>query len=103
LVDELFCAIHKTIGLGAEELKWSTHISHKWIKSGEGPQNMIVESITHANKVLVQSATHVKRGPIGVSDEAQCLTDYFLLFRVKILEDIVLSTYDSQGDWERVQ
>jgi len=57
---------------------------------------MIVESIT-------QSATHMKRGPIGVSDEVQCLTDYFLLFRVKILEDVVLSAYDSQWDWERVQ
>ena len=45
----------------------------------------------------------MKRGPIGVSDEAQCLTDYFLLFRVKILEDVVLGAYDSQRDWQRVQ
>lgn len=59
--------------------------------------------VNYANKVLVQSATHMKRGPIGVSDEAQCLTDYLLLFGVKILEDVVLGTYDSQGDWERVQ
>ena len=45
----------------------------------------------------------MKRGPIGVSDEAERFTYYLLLLGIKILEDVVPGAYDSQGDREGVQ
>jgi len=38
-----------------------------------------------------------------MSDEAQRLTNDLLLFRVKVLEGVVPSAYDGQGNGEGVQ
>ena len=45
----------------------------------------------------------MKRGSVGMSDEAQRLTNYLLLFRVKVLEGVVPGAYDGQGNGEGVQ
>ena len=38
-----------------------------------------------------------------MSDETQCLTNDLLLFRVKVLEGVIPSAYDGQGDGEGIQ
>ena len=45
----------------------------------------------------------MKRGSVGMSDEAQRLTNDLLLFRVKVLEGVVPGAYDGQGNGEGVQ